>query len=321
MTALSDAQRRSRARVASVRRRPRRLRHGRRRGGARARALDAGAGAGRDDLRRGRRLRPQRRRVPHHRTVSRRRRRRRRACNSRSTTPASTPADDRARERARHVDAAQRRGRGRSDPQGLRRRRAAGHVDQGRDRAPDRRGRRGRGRRVPARDRATASVPPTANLEQLGDDIGLDVVAGSPREIAPEPALSNSFGFGGHNASLVIAPPRRSLVTTLFSPTRRAGDRRAQRRGTAELREIDGRPVAWFRVAGGKHHGAIGVGRSGEPSSGRCASASSSASRSSASSTTSGAELRRRRRRAPRLGSRRRAGSADASGVVPTCSR
>jgi acetyl-CoA carboxylase carboxyltransferase component len=28
---------------------------------------------------------------------------------------------------------------------------------------------------------------------------------------------------------------------------------------TAGLREIDGRPVAWFRVAGGKHHGAIGA--------------------------------------------------------------
>ncbi len=48
-------------------------------------------------------------------------------------------------------------------------------------------------------------VPPTANLEQLGDDIELDVVAGSPREIGPQPALSNSFGFGGHNACLVLA--------------------------------------------------------------------------------------------------------------------
>ena len=28
---------------------------------------------------------------------------------------------------------------------------------------------------------------------------------------------------------------------------------------SAELREIDGRRVVWFRVAGGKHHGAIGV--------------------------------------------------------------
>jgi len=49
-------------------------------------------------------------------------------------------------------------------------------------------------------------VPPTANLEQLGDDIGLDVVAGSPREVGTGPALSNSFGFGGHNATLVLTP-------------------------------------------------------------------------------------------------------------------
>ena len=48
-------------------------------------------------------------------------------------------------------------------------------------------------------------VPPTANLENLGDDIELDVVAGSPREVGPKPAISNSFGFGGHNACLVIA--------------------------------------------------------------------------------------------------------------------
>jgi 3-oxoacyl-[acyl-carrier-protein] synthase II len=47
-------------------------------------------------------------------------------------------------------------------------------------------------------------VPPTANLERLGDDIELDVVAGSPREIGPKPAISNSFGFGGHNACLVF---------------------------------------------------------------------------------------------------------------------
>ena len=28
---------------------------------------------------------------------------------------------------------------------------------------------------------------------------------------------------------------------------------------SAELREVDGRQVVWFRIAGGKHHGAIGV--------------------------------------------------------------
>ena len=51
-----------------------------------------------------------------------------------------------------------------------------------------------------------ASVPPTANLEHIGEEIQLDVVAGAPRAVAPAPALSNSFGFGGHNATLIFAP-------------------------------------------------------------------------------------------------------------------
>jgi 3-oxoacyl-[acyl-carrier-protein] synthase II len=49
-------------------------------------------------------------------------------------------------------------------------------------------------------------VPPTANFERLGDDIVLDIVAGSVREIGSRPVISNSFGFGGHNASLVLTP-------------------------------------------------------------------------------------------------------------------
>jgi len=48
-------------------------------------------------------------------------------------------------------------------------------------------------------------VPPTANLDQLGDDIQLDVVHGDPRAVDPKPALSNSFGFGGHNVTLILA--------------------------------------------------------------------------------------------------------------------
>jgi 3-oxoacyl-[acyl-carrier-protein] synthase II len=47
-------------------------------------------------------------------------------------------------------------------------------------------------------------LPPTANLTRIGDDIGLDVVYGSERVIPPKPAISNSFGFGGHNATLVL---------------------------------------------------------------------------------------------------------------------
>jgi 3-oxoacyl-[acyl-carrier-protein] synthase II len=49
------------------------------------------------------------------------------------------------------------------------------------------------------------AVPPTANLEHIGDEIQLDIVSGEPRSITPTPALSNSFGFGGHNASLIFA--------------------------------------------------------------------------------------------------------------------
>ncbi|MFF3291635.1 beta-ketoacyl-[acyl-carrier-protein] synthase family protein [Streptomyces sp. NPDC003023] len=49
-------------------------------------------------------------------------------------------------------------------------------------------------------------VPPTANHQRLEPGLDIDVVHDSPRTIASGPALSNSFGFGGHNASLVVAP-------------------------------------------------------------------------------------------------------------------
>ncbi|MEI8000716.1 MAG: beta-ketoacyl-ACP synthase II [Actinomycetes bacterium] len=47
-------------------------------------------------------------------------------------------------------------------------------------------------------------LPPTANLTTIGPDIDLDVVHGAERAISSDPAISNSFGFGGHNASLVL---------------------------------------------------------------------------------------------------------------------
>lgn len=53
-------------------------------------------------------------------------------------------------------------------------------------------------------------IPPTRNLTPatVGPDIDLDVVTGEPRE-APQPAvLSNSFGFGGQNVSLLLASPQ-----------------------------------------------------------------------------------------------------------------
>ena len=50
------------------------------------------------------------------------------------------------------------------------------------------------------------AVPPTANHETTDPALAIDVVAGGPRSLDPAPVLSNSFGFGGHNASLVLAP-------------------------------------------------------------------------------------------------------------------
>jgi 3-oxoacyl-[acyl-carrier-protein] synthase II len=54
------------------------------------------------------------------------------------------------------------------------------------------------------------AIPPTANHETTDPALAIDVVAGAPRALDPAPVLSNSFGFGGHNASLVLAPPPSS---------------------------------------------------------------------------------------------------------------
>ncbi|WP_433590211.1 KasA/KasB family beta-ketoacyl-ACP synthase [Nocardia sp. CA-145437] len=49
-------------------------------------------------------------------------------------------------------------------------------------------------------------VPPTMNFENPDPGIELDVVADKPREQRLRYALSNSFGFGGHNVTLALAP-------------------------------------------------------------------------------------------------------------------
>ncbi|HEV2785359.1 MAG TPA: 3-oxoacyl-ACP synthase, partial [Solirubrobacteraceae bacterium] len=50
-------------------------------------------------------------------------------------------------------------------------------------------------------------VPPTANLEVQDPDIDLDVVAGEARRVPLRCVLSDSFGFGGQNAVLVMVAP------------------------------------------------------------------------------------------------------------------
>jgi beta-ketoacyl ACP synthase len=47
-------------------------------------------------------------------------------------------------------------------------------------------------------------IPPTLNLENLDPEIDLDVVAGEPRTGDFQYAISNSFGFGGHNVAIAF---------------------------------------------------------------------------------------------------------------------
>ena len=164
-------------------------------------------------------------------------------------------AAHRARQRARHVDPAQRRRRGRGDPQGVRRRRAAGHLDQGRDRPHDRR-RRARPRPCIAllslRD---GVVPPTANLEQIGDDIGLDVVSGRAAADRAQAGALELVRVRRAQRHAHPRPGRRHRVTAAARPS--SGT--AAPRSSPSLRELDGRTVSWFRLDGGKHRGAIGT--------------------------------------------------------------
>ena len=50
-------------------------------------------------------------------------------------------------------------------------------------------------------------VPPTLNLDNPDGETSLDLVAHTARKREVNVALSNSFGFGGTNASLLFAAP------------------------------------------------------------------------------------------------------------------
>jgi 3-oxoacyl-[acyl-carrier-protein] synthase II len=49
-------------------------------------------------------------------------------------------------------------------------------------------------------------VPPTRGTAQLDEAVTIDLVLHEPRAWTPAPAMSNSFGFGGHNGTIVLAP-------------------------------------------------------------------------------------------------------------------
>ena len=51
-------------------------------------------------------------------------------------------------------------------------------------------------------------IPPTINLETPDPECDLDYVPNLPREFSGDYAMSNSFGFGGHNVTLVFGSSR-----------------------------------------------------------------------------------------------------------------
>jgi 3-oxoacyl-(acyl-carrier-protein) synthase len=48
-------------------------------------------------------------------------------------------------------------------------------------------------------------LPPTINLETPDPELDLDYIPNEAREQKITHALSNSFGFGGHNAALIFS--------------------------------------------------------------------------------------------------------------------
>jgi 3-oxoacyl-[acyl-carrier-protein] synthase II len=50
-------------------------------------------------------------------------------------------------------------------------------------------------------------IPPTANTTVVDPEMkDVDIVIGSERPWEPGPTISNNFGFGGHNGSIILAP-------------------------------------------------------------------------------------------------------------------
>jgi 3-oxoacyl-[acyl-carrier-protein] synthase II len=59
----------------------------------------------------------------------------------------------------------------------------------------------------------TGSLPPTVNLDYPDPDCVLDQARSEARQARPQIAISNSFGFDGHNVTLVSGHATRGAQT------------------------------------------------------------------------------------------------------------
>jgi 3-oxoacyl-[acyl-carrier-protein] synthase II len=61
----------------------------------------------------------------------------------------------------------------------------------------------------------TGKLHPTLNVENLESEIDMDVVSNVAKEHPVRVAMSNSFGFGGHNSIIILGAYEKG--TTLSS--------------------------------------------------------------------------------------------------------
>jgi 3-oxoacyl-(acyl-carrier-protein) synthase len=53
-------------------------------------------------------------------------------------------------------------------------------------------------------------LPPTINYETPDPDCDLDYIPNSARQVPVRRVMSNSFGFGGHNATIILTHPEEA---------------------------------------------------------------------------------------------------------------